>query len=137
MIEQNGLNLRVKHLIDTQKLSINAFSKQIGVTQTTLSAQIRGEKNVTMLTINAIADAFPTLSMEWLIRGNGLMWHNRDMSSTTATQIGGSHNTINTGSQVSSPTIPSSAPDPRDEKIAMLQQQIDFMMNLMKMNANK
>lgn len=132
MNAQNTLSDRVKHLVSAKSTSPSSFAKKIGIEQTTFCSQHRGKTNITLATINAIAVAFPTLSMEWLIRGNGSMWHNRDMSSNTNTQIGGSNNTINTGTQLSSPSS-----DPRDEKIAMLQQQIDFMMNIMKMNANK
>lgn len=132
MNTQNTLSDRVKHLVSAKSTSPSNFAKKIGIEQTTFSSQYRGSTNITLATVNAIAETFPTLSMEWLIRGNGSMWHNRDMSSTTNTQIGGSGNTINLGTQTSSQQS-----DHRDETITMLREQITLMKQIMELRANK
>lgn len=63
--------------MQNEGLSILAFSKAIGVPQSTLNQQLNGRngKNigVQISVIAAILEAYPNLSAEWLMRGEGSM----------------------------------------------------------------
>lgn len=65
---------RVVDFISTTGLSVLAFSKTIGVPQTTLNQQLKGrsDKKNTSISISVVAlilNAYPMLSAEWLLRG--------------------------------------------------------------------
>lgn len=65
---------RVLDFINSTGLSILAFSKEIGIPQTTLNQQLKGRNNKTNTTvsINTVAlilQAYPNLSAEWIMRG--------------------------------------------------------------------
>ena len=49
------------------------LANRFGVNQKTLSSQINQETAVSLSTILLILDAFPTISAEWLLKGEGEM----------------------------------------------------------------
>lgn len=69
---------RVIRFMEAQKMRPSAFSMRIRVANTTLSQQLYGRtdgscKGIQMNVAKAILDAFPDLSAEWLMRGEGGM----------------------------------------------------------------
>lgn len=62
---------RLKAVIAYSGLSDTAFAKKIGVQQMTLWRQINGARKVSLETIMAVADAFPEVDANWLLRGAG------------------------------------------------------------------
>lgn len=74
---ENIVTQRVRDFMQKEGLSILAFSKAIGVPQSTLNQQLNGRngKNigVQISVIAAILSAYPNLSAEWLLRGEGAM----------------------------------------------------------------
>ena len=65
---------RLKEFISNTGLSPRAFALLCGIKQNTLSRQLSGSNEISFGTITAIANQYPELSLEWLIRGNGAMF---------------------------------------------------------------
>ena len=63
---------RLKAVIAYSGLNDSAFARKIGVQQMTLWRQINGARKISLETIMAVADAFPEIDANWLLRGNGL-----------------------------------------------------------------
>ena len=64
---------RLKAIIAYSGLNDSAFAKKIGIQQITLWRQINDQRKVSLETIKAVADAFPEIDCNWLLRGNGTM----------------------------------------------------------------
>ena len=64
---------RINELIDSYKLSKNAFANKINMEQTTVNNQLIGTRSVSIDLILNILLAFPEISSEWLMRGEGDM----------------------------------------------------------------
>lgn len=64
---------RVNKVLDNKGVSITYLSKELGVVQTTLNRQIKGDVQLSSATIEAFLHFFQDVSSEWLLRGNGSM----------------------------------------------------------------
>ncbi len=64
---------RLKDVLKYSGQSVRAFSIKCGVSQPTLDKQIKGLRSVSIETIMSVLYAFPEISAEWLMRGNGQM----------------------------------------------------------------
>ena len=64
---------RVKHIINYYGLNPNSFSKKIGATTSTIVSMLDKDTNPSVETINKILNAFPLISLNWLIKGDGNM----------------------------------------------------------------
>lgn len=64
---------RLGSFIDYTGLSVRAFALKCGLKQNTLSNQLNGNRELSLVTIKSIATAFPELSLEWLFYGEGGM----------------------------------------------------------------
>ena len=51
----------------------NAFAKKIGIPQVSLNNYTRGRRKLRLEVIEAVIQAFPNISAEWLLRGEGDM----------------------------------------------------------------
>lgn len=51
----------------------NAFAKKIGIPQVSLNNYTRGRRKLRLEVIEAVIQAFPNISAEWLLRGEGNM----------------------------------------------------------------
>ncbi|MCF2590050.1 helix-turn-helix transcriptional regulator [Prevotella hominis] len=69
---------RVKLVLEDKSISVNALSKQINVAQATLNPQLRGDRTLAANIVQKILTAFPDVSAEWLMRGVGTMYSNKD-----------------------------------------------------------
>lgn len=69
---------RLKAVIAYSGLSDTSFAKRIGVQQMTLWRQINGARKVSLETILSVADSFPEIDANWLLRGKGSMIANND-----------------------------------------------------------
>lgn len=65
---------RIKSLISHLGLSTRAFALNCGLRQNTLSNQLNGMRELSLSTIMAILTAYPELSSDWLMRGEGEMF---------------------------------------------------------------
>lgn len=65
---------RIKQLIDSKGLTVNSFSHEIGIAQTTLSTYFTKNRYPAYETLHAILHRFTDVSAEWLMRGEGGMY---------------------------------------------------------------
>lgn len=73
MITDILLKERAQAILKHYGISVNALAKMSGVSQATLNDQIRMHTKVGMASIVALAEYFPDVSLEWLLRGEGEM----------------------------------------------------------------
>ena len=64
---------RIKAVIAYTGLNDAAFAKKVGMQQITLWRQINDQRKVSLETVMAIAETFPEIDGNWLLRGNGSM----------------------------------------------------------------
>lgn len=69
---------RINELISHSKLSKNAFANKISMEQTTVNNQLIGKRGISIDLILNILLAFPEVSSEWLLRGEGSMIKNEN-----------------------------------------------------------
>jgi len=64
---------RLKEVLAYSGLSVRAFAIKCGVSQPTLDKQFKGLRGISIDTMMSVLYAFPEVSAEWLMRGNGDM----------------------------------------------------------------
>lgn len=64
---------RIKKIISYSGLSDRAFAIRCGINQPTLFNQLKGIRAVSLDTVLAICRAFPEVSRDWLLLGEGEM----------------------------------------------------------------
>ena len=67
---------RIKMLISENAKSERDFAMKIGVNQVTLNNYTANKRKLSLEIIEAILNAFPEISSEWLLRGTGSMMLN-------------------------------------------------------------
>lgn len=65
---------RIKSLIAQLGLSTRAFALSCGLRQNTLSNQLNGMRELSLSTVMAILGAYPDVSSDWLLKGEGEMF---------------------------------------------------------------
>lgn len=73
---------RILSILQINRISQTAFAKEVGMSQNTVNRQLN-EATITANLITAIAQQFPTVSMEWLIRGTAPIFLSGIPSETT------------------------------------------------------
>lgn len=81
---EDTVNLRVKHLIKSEGLSVSEFSRMIGVSQRTMSNMLSRGTEPSVKTLQGIIERFPKLNSQWLLTGEEPML-NEDSDSTPDT----------------------------------------------------
>ena len=71
---ENNVVQRLKDFLSAEKMSVNAFSKAIGMYQVTTNNYFIGSRKLSFELIDKTLAAFPNLSAEWLLRGEGNMY---------------------------------------------------------------
>ena len=69
---------RIMLILDDKQVSVNALSKLVGMSQTTLNTQLKGERALSANVVAKVLSVFPDVSAEWVIRGVGTMYHKED-----------------------------------------------------------
>lgn len=64
---------RIHQFVDSQGLSIREIERTIGVTNGVISGAIKNNREIGSEKIENILQAYPQLSAEWLLRGEGEM----------------------------------------------------------------
>lgn len=64
---------RLKEVLAHSGLSVRAFAIKCGLNQPTLDKQIKGLRSVSIETLMGVLYAYPEVSAEWLMRGDGPM----------------------------------------------------------------
>lgn len=67
---------RILQLIDNQKINIAKLEILLGVYQGSLRKQIKNERPIGSDKLEQIAELYPDLDLNWLIRGEGSMYKN-------------------------------------------------------------
>ena len=71
---ENMVTKRIKEFLNGIGLTVNGLSKIINIGQPTLSKQLKdGGCGASLTTIVLLLQAYPDLSAEWLLRGEGSM----------------------------------------------------------------
>ena len=70
---EDAVRQRINSVLEKEKLSIYALSKETGVEQTKLNRQLSGTSRLSFETIKVFLQRFPRISAEWLINGVGDM----------------------------------------------------------------
>ena len=71
---------RIKELVELKAKSKRDFASLIGMEQVTFNNYMIGKRGLSYEVIDAILDAFPEVSAEWLLRGEGEMLKGEDAS---------------------------------------------------------
>ena len=69
---------RIMLILEDKQVSVNALSKLVDMSQTTLNTQLKGERALSASVVSKVLVAFPDVSAEWLMRGVGNMYINQD-----------------------------------------------------------
>lgn len=69
---------RIMSILDNKQVSVNALSKLVEMSQTTLNTQLKGERALSANVVSKVLSVFPDVSAEWLMRGVGTMYSNQD-----------------------------------------------------------
>ena len=69
---------RIMLILDNKQVSVNALSKLVEMSQTTLNTQLKGERALSANVVLKVLSVFPDVSAEWLMRGVGTMYSNQD-----------------------------------------------------------
>lgn len=69
---------RIKLILEDKQVSVNALSKLVDMSQTTLNTQLKGERALSANVVAKVLIAFPDVSAEWVMRGVGTMYGNQD-----------------------------------------------------------
>ena len=64
---------RLQEIHTYSGLSLRAFANKCDISQPTLDKQIKGLRSVSIETIMSVLYAFPEISADWLMRGEGEM----------------------------------------------------------------
>ena len=70
---ENAVKERIKVYLSEKRWNTNQLSKQLGISQPTISRQISGSVALGAELVSGLLDIFPELSAEWLFRGTGPM----------------------------------------------------------------
>lgn len=69
---------RIMLILEDKQVSVNALSKLVDMSQTTLNTQLKGERTLSANVVAKVPVAYPDVSAEWLMRGVGTMYSNQD-----------------------------------------------------------
>lgn len=64
---------RLKEILAYSGLSVRAFAIKSGLSQPTIDKQLKGLRGISIDTVVGVLYAFPEISAEWLMRGDGDM----------------------------------------------------------------
>ena len=69
---------RIMSILEDKQLSVNAFSKMVNMSQTTLNTQLKGERTLSANVVAKVLETFPEVSSEWVMRGEGSMYRKEE-----------------------------------------------------------
>lgn len=65
---------RINLILKENSITVTAIARRLNLSQTTLSLQLKGERALSAHIVELILSAFPEVSAEWLLRGEGEMY---------------------------------------------------------------
>ena len=69
---------RIMAILEDKQLSVNAFSKMVNMSQTTLNTQLKGERTLSANVVAKVLETFPEVSSEWVMRGEVSMYRKEE-----------------------------------------------------------
>lgn len=72
-MEESSVIERIRRIIKTEKLSVEAFSKETGVSKYTLDSMFKKGTNPSFENLNKIITRYEQYSIDWLLTGRGEM----------------------------------------------------------------
>lgn len=69
---------RIMSILEDKQLSVNALSKMVNMSQTTLNTQLKGERTLSANVVAKVLETFPEVSSEWVMRGVGSMYRKEE-----------------------------------------------------------
>lgn len=72
-IMEKSILERINVIIESENLNINSFSRLVNVPRTTIKSMFEKGTNPSFEQIQKITDAFPSINIEWLLKGTGNM----------------------------------------------------------------
>lgn len=77
-MRNKNISERLKMVLDSKKLSIRSFSRTIHCADTTIGAILHEKAEPNFSTLYSILEAYPEISPNWLITGEGEMYVSDD-----------------------------------------------------------
>ena len=65
---------RLMLILEDKQVSVNALSKKVNMSQTTLNTQLKGERALSANVVEKILEVYPDVSSDWVMRGKGTMY---------------------------------------------------------------
>ena len=62
---------RIKQYLDGNQISLNGLAKTLNMNQSTVLRQVKGEQTLSSTLVENFLNAYPDVSAEWLMRGDG------------------------------------------------------------------
>lgn len=91
---ENSITQRFELLRNTLKLSKSAFCEASKIKQQTYSEAIINQSDVRFSLLNAVKRAFPSVSSEWLLTGEGTMFTSKQSTSVNVIESTFGNHTI-------------------------------------------
>ncbi len=77
---------RIKHIIKSKNLTVEAFAEQTGTTRGALNQMFKNDSNPKLPLLEACLNLFPELNPRWLITGKGNAWETEQTTDYEALQ---------------------------------------------------
>jgi transcriptional regulator with XRE-family HTH domain len=76
---ETTINQRIREIMDENGLNVTSFSKKVDLTQSTIDGMMKRGTQPSFDTILKIINAFPLISLKWLMLGKGEMNNNEEL----------------------------------------------------------
>lgn len=103
MNDKGSIALRIRELMEHEKLSQNEFAKRIRIDPGNLSSILAGKRSAAEGIVNKVILSFDNISRDWLLHGEGTMLKepiSQKASGSHNTQIAGNGNNVNNASTI-------------------------------------
>lgn len=111
---ENAIRQRIIEVFKKNKSNPTKFSGEDSAMQKRLSRQLKGGASITFETLSGILEAYPSVSAEWIMRGEGDMIKNSGVNIGDNNKVG---DIANSASHINKNTVNVSLPESGDQKI--------------------
>lgn len=84
---ENIVLQRIKTILENKKISKSQFARELEMEQVTVNNQINAKRGISFELIFNILNHYSDLSAEWLLRGTGDMFLEKNTSAATSTEV--------------------------------------------------
>lgn len=129
---KRGVKQRVMDLVEVKTESVCGFAKAINVAQTTLSEYLNNGKIPSFKVVNGILEAFPDVSAEWLLRGEGSMYKTTELPMVDVSSEESINHSAEIARLVREKNEMADIIEAQAKEIARLQAQLDWASSIIK-----